>query len=169
MPISIPTRHTKRMFPYEFFDELYAEYNDYVPMLPSFTKRALDIAVSDPKEEYLTDIEHYKDTLKPLSAHNLLHTELGFPVMALLPFVAKNKILDMSDPTRRIGLFVVQLFDTNHNPVFTEDLTLESCRIIPELLYDDPNLLYGILFMDTGELEVLKTPSYLVDKFLERK
>lgn len=157
------------MFPYEFFNELYTEYDEYVPMLPSFTKRALDIAVENPKEEYLTDLEKYKDTLQPLAKYNILRTELGFPVMALLPFVNKDKILDISDPTRRVGLFVVQLFDTEHNPVFTEDLTIESCRIIPELLYDDPNLLYGVLFMDTGELEMLKTPAYLVDKFLERK
>lgn len=166
MPLTIPIRHIKRMFPYEFYDELYQAYSHKIPMTPVFTKKAMSISVENPKTEFENDYQMISAVLNAFQQAGLQDLGFGFPVLMLMPYRTTTHITEKPQ-AEDTTVLCVQYFDTSHEAVFTDDLTLDSCRIIPEILWDDPNLFLGFLNMTTGQFEVLKLPLFLEDKFLE--
>ena len=140
MPLSIPSRHINRIFPYEFYKELFEQFDEYIPNLDTFIVKLAIPDIPNEKERYLEEIS-YKNT-KHLLKEMRKVTDIGldFPVYFLMPYTSKESIIQ-SKPNNS-WLFVQYFYKTI--PLFTQEQSLELLREFPEILWDNPNLLIGI-------------------------
>lgn len=162
MPISIPSRHINRMFPYEFYSELFEQFNEYVPNLDTFIIKLAIPDIPNEKERYLNEISHKntKELLKEM--RKVINIGLAFPVYFLMPCASKESIIQ-SKPNN--SWIFIQYFH-NTTPMFTQEQSLELFREFPEILWDDPNLLIGIYDSDKQPdqaVSLIKAPHEILE------
>ncbi len=172
----IPLRNVNRMFPFEFYKELNSEFKEWIPQNPAFTLELTTILKNlksfDQKDVYYKTKKASKDLLKTLEQQNIIEFD-AFPVLLLDSYVQASNVNpntgDLNKNTKSAYLFV-QYFDSSSQPIFAKDVKLESIRKIPEILYDDPNLLIGLFIQgesenDGYELAIIKGPDNILSKF----
>lgn len=166
MPKSIALQDVQRMFPYEFFTELFANRTTYLPYNPAFLVPNIKNSKKEDKEKLkqLFDESRQNSTYQALVNDNILEIEpLG--EMLMLDLCIREKDLEaMKDKTVRsqkpLSILLVQLYDSEQLPVFASDVTEETIQSIPEVLWDDPNLLIAVATTeeDGAKVAVLKIP-----------
>lgn len=170
MPISIPLRHIDRMFPYEFYAELYEALDDYVPLLDTFTLKTINGSVPNEKELYTKERTELKPTFKQLSNNNVIHITSELQALIVMPVIAKILVHYQQAPLEQAYMFV-QYYDKLQQPVFTQEQDIQLIRQIPEILWDDPNLLIGVYDpnqSDEGEVLLFKAPDFVLQELHEK-
>lgn len=170
MPNRIKTADMKRMFPYAFYNELNDKLNAYTLNNPAFL-----VDTSPDKKEALYHKTRPDELLDTINQQNILAVE-PFGELLQLDLCLKTKdVPDMLDPKKRAGvplqILVCQLYDSSGEPVFSESVTEETIEQIPEVLWDDPNLLLAILEYqeDGAEMAILQLPPHIQEKVFEEK
>ena len=169
MPISIPLRHIDRMFPYEFYTELYAEIDLYVPFLETFVLKTVNGSIPNEKELYEKEREELRPMFKDLSNNNIIHLTPNLQVLLNMPVIASVFAQDDLLPLEQAYMFV-QYYDKEQQPIFTQEQNIELIRKIPEILWDDPNLLIGIYDpnLDPDDQVLLfKAPQFVIEQLYE--
>lgn len=169
MPISIPLRHIDRMFPYEFYAELYEEIDLYVPFLETFALKTINGSIPNEKELYEKEREELKPMFKDLSSNNIIHLAPSLQVLLNMPVIANVFIQDDLLPLEQAYMFV-QYYDNNQQPIFTQEQNIELIRQIPEILWDDPNLLIGIYdpnLDDEDQVWLFKAPDFVIQQLYD--
>lgn len=169
MPISIPLRHIDRMFPYEFYAELYEEIDLYVPFLETFALKTINGSIPNEKELYEKEREELKPMFKDLSSNNIIHLAPSLQVLLNMPVIANVFIQDDLLPLEQAYMFV-QYYDNNQQPIFTQEQNIELIRQIPEILWDDPNLLIGIYDPNLDaedQVWLFKTPDFVIQQLYD--
>lgn len=176
MPERIQQSDIARMFPFAFYDELSEVMHDFTLLNPAFlSNRLVELKLDKTQRETL-----YHDTKKSTSVHealmgtNIIEVE-PFGELLLLEACCRNEDLNtfVYDKTKRsqipLSTIVVQLYDSSRQPVFATDVVDETIRFIPEVLYDDPNLLLGALtFTENGiEVAIFRAPPDIEASFTE--
>ncbi|MGC6586140.1 hypothetical protein ACPV3A_14380 [Paenibacillus sp. Dod16] len=162
MPKNINTDHIERMFPFEFYEELIPQLAGYTIMNPAFFSPD-HIQIDENKKRGLFD-KHRKE-MEKLNQLNILSVE---PIGELLILdicytndqseaILKGGLLRSQVP---ISILSVQLYDSSGQPVFASDVSEESIANIPEVLWDDPNLLIAIVSLseEGPKIGILKAP-----------
>ena len=170
MPISIPLRHIDRMFPYEFYAELYEEIDLYVPFLKTFALKTINGSIPNEKELYEKEREELKPMFKDLSSNNIIHLAPNLQVLLNMPVIANVFVQDDLLPLEQAYMFV-QYYDNKQQPIFTQEQNIELIRQIPEILWDDPNLLIGIYDGNQnpeGQVSIYKAPDFMLQKLNEK-
>lgn len=180
MPNAIPDRHIRRIFPFAFFNEIIDAGFDYYPFSQAFLAKAAGSTNVDKLEEiYTAELENeaIKNARKAIARANITNAGDVFnePLLLLTPIYNKDQLatLHLGQPNlTEQHILAVQYYDVNHKPVFTKETPIEIIRQIPELLWDDPNMLIVRLDLnsassDEGQAAVLKIPKFLEDKYLE--
>lgn len=169
MPISIPLRHIDRMFPYEFYAELYEEIDLYVPFLKTFALKTINGSIPNEKELYEKEREELKPVFKDLSSNNIIHLAPSLQVLLNMPVIANVFIQDDLLPLEQAYMFV-QYYDNNQQPIFTQEQNIELIRQIPEILWDDPNLLIGIYDPNLDaedQVWLFKAPDFVIQQLYD--
>lgn len=173
MPETIKSEHMNRMFPFEFYDELNEALAGYTLTNPAFLlhkKQALPVET----RRKLFAQSRTEEVLIRLNQNNILEAE-PFGELLHLELCTKDEYVDqmLATQTKRsqvpLSILVGQLYDSSGAPVFSKDVTDESIQQIPEILWDDPNLLLGIV--EYGETEttvgVIRMPKSIEAKMFE--
>ena len=169
MPISIPLRHIDRMFPYEFYTELYEALEDYVPLLDTFTLKTINGSVPNEKELYTKERTELKPTFKQLSNNNVIHLTSDLQVLLNMPVIASVFAQDDLLPLEQAYMFV-QYYDKEQQPLFTQEQNIGLIRQIPEILWDDPNLLIGIYDPNLDpedQVLIFKAPNFVIKQLYD--
>lgn len=169
MPISIPLRHIDRMFPYEFYAELYEALDLYVPFLETFALKTINGSIPNEKELYEKEREELKPMFKDLSSNNIIHLAPSLQVLLNMPVIANVFIQDDLLPLEQAYMFV-QYYDNNQQPIFTQEQNIELIRQIPEILWDDPNLLIGIYDPNLDaedQVWLFKAPDFVIQQLYD--
>lgn len=169
MPISIPLRHIDRMFPYEFYAELYEEIDLYVPFLETFALKTINGSIPNEKELYEKEREELKPMFKDLSSNNIIHLAPNLQVLLNMPVITNVFIQDDLLPLEQAYMFV-QYYDNNQQPIFTQEQNIELIRQIPEILWDDPNLLIGIYDPNLDaedQVWLFKAPDFVIQQLYD--
>lgn len=164
MPISIPSRHINRIFPYEFYKELFEHFDEYIPCLDTFIVKLALPDIPNEKERYLDEISHpiKKELLNEMRKIVDIGLE-DFPVYFLMPYTSKESVTQSKQNDS--WLFVQYFYKTI--PLFTQEQPLEVLREFPEILWDDPNLLIGIYDSSKNlaqTLFILKAPHEVLEQ-----
>lgn len=170
----IPIRHINRMFPFEFFQELNERWDQWVPENPAFTipyTTSFKFLKDFDKKAIFTETRNTpnaKMLREIIAKNNIINLDL-FPVLIIEPYVKKESIntqTGKADSTNS-NFLVVQYFDSTHRPIFANDVTLQSIRPIPEILFDDPNLFIGVTTFSEedgdSQIAVLRAPDFIAD------
>ena len=169
MPISIPLRHIDRMFPYEFYAELYEALDDYVPLLDTFTLKTINGSVPNEKELYEKEREELRPMFKDLSNNNIIHLTSDLQVLLNMPVIASVFAQDDLLPLEQAYMFV-QYYDKEQQPLFTQEQNIGLIRQIPEILWDDPNLLIGIYDPNLDpedQVLLFKAPDFVIEQLYD--
>lgn len=169
MPISIPLRHIDRMFPYEFYAELYEALDDYVPFLETFVLKTINGSVPNEKELYEKEREELRPMFKDLSNNNIIHLTSDLQVLLNMPVIASVFAQDDLLPLEQAYMFV-QYYDKEQQPLFTQEQNIGLIRQIPEILWDDPNLLIGIYDPNLDpedQVLLFKAPDFVIEQLYD--
>lgn len=169
MPISIPLRHIDRMFPYEFYAELYKEIDLYVPFLETFALKTINGSIPNEKELYEKEREELKPMFKDLSNNNIIHLTADLQVLLNMPVIASVFAQDDLLPLEQAYMFV-QYYDKEQQPLFTQEQNIGLIRQIPEILWDDPNLLIGIYDPNLDpedQVLLFKAPDFVIEQLYD--
>ena len=173
----IPNRHVKRMFPYEFFDELYSVLQGYTPENSVFMLRGTEHE-HKLDEDIKTQFETIRQDMighKALEENNLYTLDQG-EFLVVDSYIERDDVENFinNKPIARY-ILLAQLFDNQEKPIFSKDTELETLREIPEVLWDDPNLALVLKQFnpgDTGSFEevrhlgIIKGPDHFIRKIL---
>lgn len=173
MPETIKSEHMNRMFPFEFYDELNEALTGYTLTNPAFLLHRTK-GLSIETRQNLFAKSRTDEVLTRLNRNNILEAE-PFGELLHLELCTKNEYVDqmLGTQTQRsqvpLSILVGQLYDSSGAPVFSKDVSEDSIKQIPEVLWDDPNLLLGII--EYGETEttvgVIHMPKALEAKLFE--
>lgn len=169
MPISIPLRHIDRMFPYEFYAELYEALDLYVPFLETFVLKTINGSVPNEKELYEKEREELRPMFKDLSNNNIIHLTSDLQVLLNMPVIASVFAQDDLLPLEQAYMFV-QYYDKEQQPLFTQEQNIGLIRQIPEILWDDPNLLIGIYDPNLDpedQVLLFKAPDFVIEQLYD--
>lgn len=179
----IPNRHIKRMFPYQFYNELYEVLKGYTPENVVFLLRGTELEDKLDNDNLEKQFEEVRDTMfsakndtgVKVEEYNLYELDQG-EFLILDTYIKREDVKDFINQKSvdRYAL-LVQLFDKDEKPVFSKEQNISLIRQIPEVLWDDPNL--AILIMkissanqteleDTIDLGVIKAPQFYIDKLI---
>lgn len=178
MPKYIPTRHVKRMFPYEFFDELSEKLTTFTPENPVFLLRGT------PHEAKLnTDLKAQFDEIRQLFLKNKKLEENNLYKLDQGEFLILETYVKQGDQAKLLAkehvakyVLLAQLYDSEGLPIFATDVRMETIRKIPEILHDDPNLALALLNLvpekpddpdKSSELAIIKGPNAFIEAFIE--
>lgn len=180
MPNSIPDRHIKRIFPFAFFNELIDAGFDYYPFSQAFIAKAIGSTnIKELETIYKAELENkaVKNARKAVARANVTQAGDVFnePLLLIASIFSKEELatLHLGQPELvNQHILAVQYYDTNHKPIFTKEMPIEVIRQIPELLWDDPNMLIVRLDLNSasseeGQAAVLKMPKFLENTYLE--
>lgn len=184
MPKNIQTEDIKRMFPFEFYDELNENMQDYKLHNPAFMLANVHNFDKEKRREIYTNMgkdiqKKAQETLKTLHSDNIIEAEPIGEVLLLDICIKKEDIDallndDVSDTEKSqqdLCILAVQLYDSSDLPVFSKDVVNESIQQIPEILWDEPNLgIYVIVLNEDGAtIGVVTMPKRIHDKIFETK
>ena len=156
MPKYIPNKDKHRMFPFEFYDEISERLSEFVFINPAFM---VDLPVDERKKIYQDTLERVNEAGTPQPStdnSNIIYVEPVGEVLLLDLMQERELIKDHianNESWSHLPLtaLVAQLYDSSGLPIFSEDVTQETIAQIPEVLWDDPNLLLGILQMGSNQ------------------
>lgn len=165
MPKNINTEHIDRMFPFEFYDELTAKLAEYTIMNPAFFSQD-QIHIEKNKKRKI--FESHRKKARKLNQINILSVEpIGELLMLDTCYTNDQKEAILKGGLQRsqvpISILTVQLYDSSNQPVFASDVSEETIARIPEVLWDDPNLLIAIVSLteDGPNVGMLKAPPHI--------
>lgn len=171
MPKTIKLEDVERMFPFEFFDELSQQLKTYTLLNPVFLLQ--ETFTEDERRDKYYELKN-SDAAKLLSKNNLIEVEPYGELLILETVIqTKDKKSYVEDSANRnqqpLSILVAQLYDSSDEAVFAKDVTNESLAQIPEVLWDDPNLLLAVIsFEEKGaEIGVIKIPSRIEKRLFE--
>lgn len=178
MPKFIPNRHVRRMFPFDFFNELSQTLPEFIPENPAFLLQdtAFQDKLGDNQQDLFETLRKQVLDNTKIEQNNLYKLDQG-TFLILETYVKKKDQYKAikHEPTAKY-LLLAQLFDSSQQPVFAEDVAIESIRTIPEILWDDPNLVLAILQIMPdpddndeilSELGFVKGPQFFMNALLE--
>lgn len=173
MPNCIKTEHVNRMFPFEFYDELSEQLKAFTLLNPAFILQdQLDLKTE--KRKALFEQSRKNKPMGILHQNNLLEVEPFGELLALeVCCPTKEKDTVLHEPDKRgqlpLSIIVAQLYDSSCSPVFSKDVTEDSIKNIPEVLWDDPNLFLGVITLTQEEprVAVIKIPKRVEDQLFE--
>ncbi|MCC2248944.1 hypothetical protein JUJ52_03095 [Virgibacillus sp. AGTR] len=173
MPNHIKTEHINRMFPFEFYDELSEHLKAFTLLNPAlFLKGRLNDTTEQRKA--LFEQSRNNKANETLNQNNLFQVEPFGELLALdvcCPNEDKETVLKERDKRGQLPLSVIvaQLYDSSNTPIFASDVTEESIKQIPEVLWDDPNLLLGVVSFTQEEprVAVIKIPKQIEGQLFE--
>lgn len=165
---NIEKKDMDRMFPFEFFFELSEKLEGFVFNNPAFMVEHKDknrqkevfeksrdnIAMSTLMKNNILDIEPFGE---------VLIIELCSDVEKLKHFMKTHK------EQAPLSILIGQLYDSSDLPVFSKEVSKDTISKIPEVLWDDPNLMLSVLSFeeDGAKLAVIKIPERIEKKVLE--
>lgn len=173
---NISLENIERMFPFEFFMELAPNLPEYVFMNPGLLMhKDLDIKISKKKRKHLFEAARQSTHMQTLQKNNIQPAEpLGEVLYLELvatsdEFIESRQKTDVEKSQTPMSILIAQLYDSEGLPVFSKDVTENTIKKIPEVLYDDPNLMLGVLtFAEDGpKLGVLTIPERVEKKLFE--
>lgn len=173
MPQNIEPKHVSRMFPFEFYDELSENLNDYVLANPAFMLRD-QLNMDTAKRKQLYESSQSNDAVATLRQNNIIDVEPFGEMLTLdICYSKKHVQILLNEPDKRsqlpLSILVAQLYDSSNQPVFAHDVSDDTIARIPEVLWDDPNLLLAIIIFGESETQVgvLKIPERIEEKLFE--
>lgn len=166
MPKHIAINDMERMFPFEFYEELSQKLQTHELVHPAFNRKSRDKMPIEQRQQMFA--QKYKQMeQKTLNAQNIMSVE-PFGELLLLDICQDISLSEKAaNETEKsqipLALLMCQYYDSSEQPVFSESVTAESIAQIPEILWDDPNLLLAILTFQQDEtiMAVLKIPDYI--------
>ena len=172
MPKNINTEHIDRMFPFEFYDELTTQLAGYKIMNPAFFSHE-HVQINEKVKREL--FENQRKKVGELNQMNIQSVE---PIGELLMLDAcytndqTEAILKGGLQRSQVPMLIltVQLYDSSNQPVFATDVCEETIARIPEVLWDDPNLLIAIVTLaeEGPNVGILKAPLY-IEEHIQQK
>jgi hypothetical protein len=173
VPKHIEAAHVNRMFPFEFYDELSEQLTSFTLLNPAFILRdRLDVTTEQRKA--LFEQSRKNKPMDLLNQNNLLQVEPFGELLVLeacCPAEEKDAVLQGHDNRSQspLSIIVAQLYDSSGAPVFATDVDEQSIARIPEVLWDEPNLLLGIVSFTQEEprVAVIKIPEHIEKQILE--
>ncbi|MCR6108575.1 hypothetical protein HXA34_20005 [Salipaludibacillus agaradhaerens] len=173
MPANIKTEHVNRMFPFEFYDELSENLKGFTLLNPAFILRD-QLKGNAEKHKELFEQSRANNAMTTLNQNNLMQVEPFGDLLMLdvcCPSDDIDTILNQRDKRSQspLSIFVAQLYDSTGAPVFSKDVTEESIKRIPEVLWDDPNLFLGVVMFTEKEprVAVIKIPKRIEGQLFE--
>lgn len=174
MPKSIEPQHFNRMFPFEFFDELSQQLKTYTLMNPAFMLKGLLKQTKD-EQKALYEKANQDQNVQTLMGNNLLDIEPFGELLILAPCCEVEHLDSIFSDDEFIrsqvplSFIVGQLYDSSNQPVFAKDVSEPTIQQMPEVLWDDPNLLLAIVTMQENgaQVAVLKIPPNIEDRLVE--
>ena len=174
MPKSIEQPYFNRMFPFEFFDELSQQLKTRTLMNPAFMLKGLLKQTKD-EQKALYEKANQDQNVQTLMGNNLLDIEPFGELLILAPCCEVEHLESAFSDDEFIrsqvplSFIVGQLYDSSNQPVFAKDVSEQTIQQIPEVLWDDPNLLLAIVTMqeDGAQVAVLKIPPNIEDRLVE--
>ncbi|WP_145142153.1 hypothetical protein [Paenibacillus sp. Y412MC10] len=172
MPKNISTEHIDRMFPFEFYDELTPQLAGYIITNPAFFTHD-HIQINENKKREI--FAKHREEAGKLNQMNILSVEpIGELLMLDACYTIDQKEAILKGGLQRsqvpISILTVQLYDSSNQPVFASDVTEETIARIPEVLWDEPNLLIAIVSLteDGPNVGILKAPPH-IEQHIERR
>lgn len=173
MPKNIQTEHIDRMFPFEFYDELSGQLAGYTIMNSAFFLEG-DIHINENKKREMFESNREKVEKYTLNQNNILSVEpIGELLMLDTCCTNEQKEAILKGGLQRsqvpISILAVQLYDSSAQPVLASDVSEETIARIPEILWDDPNLLIAIVSLteEGPNVGILKSPAH-IEQHIER-
>lgn len=177
MPKYISTEHIKRMFPFVFYDELIPHLPGYTIMNSAFfTHDTIHFNENEKREKF----EKHREETEQHNQMNILRIEpLGELLILDMCYANEHAEAMLKGGLQRsqvpMSILMVQLYDSSNQPVFASDVREETIARIPEVLWDDPNLLIAIVSVteEGPKLGILTAPAKIeqdiVNKVFENK
>jgi hypothetical protein len=173
MPKHIQAKHVNRMFPFEFYEELSENLNAFTLLNPAFFLRDT-LGVTPDQRKTLFKQSRENKQMVVLNQNNLIQVEPFGELLTLeMCCAAQDQDVILKEPEKRsqlpISIIVAQLYDSTGAPVFASDVAEESIEQIPEVLWDDPNLLLGVVSFTEEEprVAVIKIPERIEKRLFE--
>lgn len=177
MPKSIKSEDKLRMFPFEFYEELSDNMTTHKLLNPAFMLKdnPNDNKSSITARKELFNAPINDETLKLRQTLDTLNIQTIEPFNELLilePCIKSENINTKSKAEKSqqpLSVLVVQLYDSSQQPIFAQNVAQESINDIPEVLWDDPNLLIGIVSFeeDGASIAIIRIPEYIEKAHLE--
>lgn len=174
----IPHRNVIRMFPFEFYKELNGVHKTYIPQNAIFTLEytqhmdKLKALPDDEKRQIFYD--YYNNQTKQLAENNIIEIN-GEHYLTLMPCV-KPEHIDATDggvtQQSELSFLAVQYFDSSRQGIFGPGVALSSIHQIPEILFDDPNLMIAVITFTMDQVDagatmaVITLPEFLHEKYI---
>lgn len=173
MPIAISTYHINRMFPFEFYDELREQLTGYALYNPAFLITDSENFTKEDRKKIFESNKN-NDALLKLHERNIVEIEPYGEVLILdhcceIQYV-KTVLTSKNRSQVPMSLLVCQLYDCNQRPVFSKERTVKNIATIKEVLWDDPNLMIGVVTLSDSEgptMGVFKIPPVIEDQLFE--
>lgn len=200
MPKTIKSKHLLRLFPFEFLYDLNVlflnEELQFMFDMPTFNDSLQRKEIG----RLFTTNEMYMDYQARIKEKQSLYflgddenttnildvSPIGEVVTLQSVSQTKNThtidktILREIDETKKENMVILcaQIYNEQDEPVLSRDVDEESIENLPEIKWDDPNLLLAVLYFgqtdempnhDGTTLQILKMPERMSDKWFEEK
>lgn len=173
MPESINSKHMNRIFPFEFYSELNEQLRGYVLTNPAFLLNTKEPLTQERRKELFAK-SRTEEIFTRINQNNILEVE-PFGELLHLELCAQEEYVEqlLGSPTERsqvpLSILVGQLYDSSDQPVFSKEVTDETISQIPEVLWDDPNLLLAVVSFSQTEttIGVIQIPKHLEASLFE--
>lgn len=171
---SIETPHMNRLFPFEFFDELDQQLSDYIIYNLAFIVNKKQ-PLSKEKRKKLYKKSEDRESLTILHQNNIIEIEPYGEILILDNCVEKEYIDRIIKGEERsqipMSILICQLYDKNDKPVFSKHTNEKTIQNIPEILWDDPQLMLSVITLsdcDDPTMAILKIPPSIEAKLFEK-
>ena len=173
MPTSILTHHMKRLFPFEFYDEISEQIVGYTLYNPVFLLDDLKELPTEIRKQLFTDLVNQPE-IQAMHQNNILDIE-PYGELLLLDNCCETKyvkrIINNEERSQiPMSMLVCQLYDRNNKPVFALDRPISFIAKLGEVLWDDPNLMLGVITLSDSDgptIGVFKMPKRIEDQIFE--
>ncbi len=180
----VPNRQVKRIFPYDFYNDLYTNLTQFVAENKHFLYRDTNLDQLVDRNTPEVQFENFRKLMyEPsigeisMEEHNLYKVDQG-EFLILDQFISREDRLTFIKEEDDVDRYVilVQLYDDDHKPLLSKDRSLRELREIESATIHDDNL--AILVMQTLSAEtpdeldeklhlgVIKAPPHLIEKLL---
>lgn len=176
MPANIKTQYMSKMFPFRFFDELSEKMTDFIIQNPVFILGDRIRGTEKQREQYYHQ-SRKPDVINTMNAQNIIEVEPFGEVLILDVCIKKDDLPILENEPKKakllpLSMLVVQYYDSADMPVFSKDVTEDTIKAIPEILWDDPRLMIAVVTIgrtheQDSNVAVIKIPDTIENKILE--
>lgn len=176
MPSYIKSEHLARMFPFEFYEEISENLKEFTLTNPAFIFRDPARWDINARKRMYEETLHSEITTT-LHGNNIIDVDPFGDVLILdicfndnyesyMNMMLANNYDRSQLP---LSVLVAQLYDSSGKAVFASDVSEKTIARIPEVLWDDPNLLLAVVTFSEKETTtgVLKIPKKIEETILE--